>query len=286
MLSRLMTLKEQALIAAFAAALVLGAGTALYLRAQPPPTVSVTPASPVELNPPASAVDSASAAQAVPAKRLVVPEVELVATERAQQMPPPMTTTPMASEPAPPPIEPPNTAVAVAGAVRRPGLYRLKADARIQDLLDAAGGIEERADTSSLNLSARLIDGTTLTVPESADVVIEGKSIRARGATRVYNPPQYTLAGSGAAPAFESPAPVETPAASPDTAPVAPAAETKIDLNYATQQELETLPGIGPALAQRIIAQRPFARVEDLTLVTGIAEKRYDALAGLVTVSP
>jgi len=285
MLSRLMTLKEQALIAAFAVALVLGAGTALYLRTQPTPAVSITPASPAETNPTASEVDSASAAQAVPAKRLFVPEVEPIPAQSSQQLPPPITT-PMASEPAPPPIEPPDTAVAVAGAVRRPGLYRLKADARVQDLIDAAGGSAERADTSSLNLSARLIDGTTLTVPESADVLIEGKSIRARGATRVYNPPQYTLEGSGAAPAFESPAPMEAPAAPPATAPVAPAAETKIDLNYASQQELETLPGIGPALAQRIIAQRPFARVEDLTLVTGIAEKRYDALAGLVTVSP
>jgi len=284
MLSRLMTIKEQALIAAFAAALVLGAGTAIYLRSQPAPGVAIqTPAVAAVPLSPAAGSDSSSK-QPVPAKRLVVPEVVAVAPQQVAQADEVETPVVVVSEPAI--AAPQEKAVAAAGAVLRPGLYRLNSDARVQDLIDAAGGIAERADTSGLNLSAKLIDGTTLTVPASAEVEIEGRTIRARGAARVYNPPQYTVSGIGIEPTDEPPAAMASPQPQPSAAPAAAPVDGKIDLNLATQQELESLPGIGPALAQRIIAQRPFARVEDLTLVTGIAEKRFAALENLVTVAP
>ncbi|HEX73158.1 MAG TPA: hypothetical protein ENN65_07565 [Candidatus Hydrogenedentes bacterium] len=87
------------------------------------------------------------------------------------------------------PTPPQRIAVAVTGAVRRPGLYRLDADTRVGDLVEAAGGAKSDADLTRIALPARLIDGTTLTVPYKAEA---SRDTRAGFA---LNPPQY-LAGS------------------------------------------------------------------------------------------
>ncbi len=140
--------------------------------------------------------------------------------------------------------------VHVGGAVRRPGLYRLADGARVDDAVRAAGGVLEDADLDALNLAARVKDGDKVLVPSR----------------------------SGAA---------EGSAGEPNASGTA-AQGGLVNLNTATVADLETLPGIGPALAQRIIDFREsnggFRKVEDLLEVPGIGSKKFEELRDHVTV--
>jgi competence protein ComEA len=142
--------------------------------------------------------------------------------------------------------------VAVAGKVRKPGLVRLPAGARVADALQAAGGAEAGTDPSLLNLARKVVDG---------ELILVG----------VTPPPGSAVpAGVAGAPA------AGTPAGGP------------INLNTATLAELDTLPGVGPVLAQRILDHRTqhggFKAVSDLRKVDGIGSSRYEQLKDLVTV--
>lgn len=136
--------------------------------------------------------------------------------------------------------------VDVAGAVRRPGLYSLRAGSRINDAIAAAGGPTARAQLAAVNLAAPVADGEQVVVP-------------ARGAV-------------GAA------------AASPPAAGSAPSAP--LDLNSATLEQLEALPGVGPVTAQKILDYRqahgPFHAVVELEGVPGIGPAHMAQLKGLV----
>src|SRR5262245_59520811 len=138
----------------------------------------------------------------------------------ASAAPPPGGAAPIAaiSTPAAPRAE--RVVVDVAGAVKRPGVYRLTTTDRVEDALRRAGGPTRRADLSQLNRAAKLEDGRQILVP-------------ARGRAAVAAP-------AGAAPAAGS--------AAPDAAP--------IDLNTATLEQLDTLDGVGPSTAQKILEHR------------------------------
>jgi competence protein ComEA len=136
--------------------------------------------------------------------------------------------------------------VDVAGAVRRPGLYRLAHGARIADALMLAGGFTRHADRVGVNLAAPVADGEQVVVP-----------------------------GRGA---------VGAPAASAPAAGSSPSAP--LDLNTATAEQLDSLPGIGPVTAQKILDFRQqhgsFHSVADLDAVPGIGQGRIEQLKGLV----
>ena len=141
--------------------------------------------------------------------------------------------------------------VHVAGAVRRPGVYRLRAGARVVDAVERAGGARPRADLSAVNLAAEVEDGRQVLVPR-------------RGASAAVG-----VAGA--------------PPGTPGIAPAAP-----IDLNTATLAQLDTLDGVGPVTAQRILEYRQehggFGSVEELGQVSGIGPKRLAALREHVRV--
>lgn len=143
--------------------------------------------------------------------------------------------------------------VHVAGAVLQPGVVRVPKGSRIIDAIDAAGGPGRRADLDRLNLAAPVADGDRVTVAAIGDP---------RGVS-VTNPSVPAEPGVGAP-------------------------GTPVNLNTATGAELETLPGIGPALAAAIIAERErrggFSAVEQLRDVRGIGEARFAQLRDLVVV--
>ncbi len=147
--------------------------------------------------------------------------------------------------------------VAVAGKVRKPGLVHLPHGARVADAVRAAGGAANGVDISLLNPARKVVDGELIVV----------------GATP---PPGAAPANPGsAAPGGAAPG-----AAAPGGAPV--------NLNTATLADLDSLPGVGPVLAQRIIDRREqrggFRTVADLRTVDGIGDSRYEQLKDLVTV--
>jgi len=160
--------------------------------------------------------------------------------------------------------------VYVSGAVVAPGVYRLERGAIWQDALAAAGGPVAGADLGSVNLAHTLADGDEVLIPTLAPAV----------------PPSALPAGDTALPSTSSSG--EATEAAP-VAPVAPAG-TKVNINTATAAELDALPGIGPALAQRIVDYRntrgPFATLADLTQVSGIGPTTFDQFKDLITVGP
>jgi competence protein ComEA len=145
--------------------------------------------------------------------------------------------------------------VHMAGAVERPGLYRLAAGSRVDDALKAAGGPTEEGDPDALNLAALLRDGEKITLP-------------VKGAAPIANP--------GAV--------VQYPA----NLPGGTSTDGKVNINQATQAELESLPKIGEVLAQRIIDYRAkigaFQTLEQLQEVSGIGEKTFEAIRELITL--
>jgi competence protein ComEA len=140
--------------------------------------------------------------------------------------------------------------VAVAGKVRRPGLVRLPPGARVADAIEAAGGLLPGTDLATVNLARKVADGELIVVGVPAPAAFAG--------------------GGSAGPAG--------PAALGD----------KVNLNTATLAQLDTLPGVGPVLAQRILSYRTnhggFRSVTDLRQVDGIGDSRFEQLKDLVTV--
>ncbi|MBC7341719.1 MAG: ComEA family DNA-binding protein [Clostridia bacterium] len=154
-------------------------------------------------------------------------------------------------------------AVHVVGAVSKPGVYRLAAGARVEEAVKMAGPLPE-ADLNRLNLAAPLIDGQQVIVPKA------GESLASNG----ISPGAPGNAGSAAGP-------------SPAGAGASPASG-KVNINTASAQELDKLPGIGPTLAQRIVDYRsqhgPFRSPEDIKNVSGIGDSRYDQIKDLISV--
>lgn len=141
--------------------------------------------------------------------------------------------------------------VHVAGEVRRPGLLRVERGARVAAALERAGGPSRRADLTAVNLAAALQDGQQVVVPR------RGASPGASPATGAPEAPGGVAAAAGAA--------------------------GTISLATATVEQLDTLDGIGPTLAQRIVEHREraggFRSLAQLRDVDGIGEKRFQALS-------
>jgi competence protein ComEA len=140
--------------------------------------------------------------------------------------------------------------VQAAGAVARPGVYRLQEGARVIDLINAAGGPTAEADTQLVALAATLTDGVRVYVPKVGE-----------------SPPPPVGGSVGGAVA----------------GPSAP-----VDLNAATPEQLDALPGVGPATAAAIVAHRQaigrYTSVEELLDVKGIGPAKLEAMRPLVTV--
>jgi len=151
--------------------------------------------------------------------------------------------------------------VYVCGAVKSPGVVRVPAGARVADALALAGGPEARAELDGVNLAAKVVDGQQIVVPE-------------RGAT---------VAGSSTGAASASASGSASAAGGSATAPGAP-----VNINTASLEELDTLDGVGPATAQKIIDYRltsgPFKVVDDIKNVSGIGDAKFAAMKDSITV--
>lgn len=153
------------------------------------------------------------------------------------------------------PASPQRLVVHVVGAVRRPGLYRLRDGARVADAVARAGGATGQANLGGLNLAAPLVDGTQVLVPARVPLASE-----------------------------DTPA---TPATEATATGAAGGTLQKLSLATATAEQLDELPGVGPVTAQKILdyrAEHGFIRsVDDLDAVPGIGPARIEQLRDLVT---
>ena len=172
-------------------------------------------------------------------------------------------------------------AVGILGAVEQEGLYYFEEGQRVNDLLEAAGGTRPEADLSDINRTAHLIDATSLLVPEK----IEDKGVVYSYPATTYNPTPYTRSAWYR---LEEPVVSEaSPSPRSAHARATPRSAGPVNINTASKRELETLPGIGPATAQKIIVFRqtqPFYAPEDLEKVPGIGPAKMAAVRRLVTV--
>ena len=146
--------------------------------------------------------------------------------------------------------------IEVRGEVEAPGVYELPPGARLQDAITAARGLSNNADLSTVNLARRLRDGELVVI--------------------------LALPSPGSTPAV--------PASGVGDASGAAAPRATININTATADELETLPGIGDVTAARIIAYRelngPFRSVDELIHVQGVSSRTIDQFRALVTTAP
>jgi len=153
--------------------------------------------------------------------------------------------------------QPKKIVVYVTGAVKNPGVYTLEDGLRVKDAIDMAGGTLPEADLLRLNLAQKLNDEDKLYVPKIGEVP-DGQ------------PGQENPAGVGGTVGISSPS------------------DGKININNASISDLDTLPGIGPATAQKIIDYRtqngPFKSIDDIKNVSGIGDKKFEEIKDKISV--
>ena len=153
--------------------------------------------------------------------------------------------------------------VHVSGAVKNEGVYELEEDARIADAIEKAGGVSDIANMKNVNLASKLEDGMKIYIPKQGEDVLENNL------EENSNNKETTLGGSGTNSNVEN-------------------EKEKININKATKEELDTLPGIGESTAQKIIQYREehgsFKNIEELKEVKGIGDAKYEEIKDLVDI--
>lgn len=134
--------------------------------------------------------------------------------------------------------------VHVDGAVERPGVYELTSESRVSDAVSASGGLSQEADMSRINLAAKVADGQKIYIPKVGEDV--------KGSTSITS----TTSTTG----------------------------DLININTASESQLDTLPGVGPVTAQKIIASRPYSQPEDLLVKKAVGQSTFEKIRDLITV--
>lgn len=146
--------------------------------------------------------------------------------------------------------ENPNITVYVCGSVKAPANVTLPKDSRVEDAIKLAGGTTEQADLNGINMAQKLSDEDMVYVPKKGEIIEEGSK------SSVVSP--------------------------------SPAKKGKLNINKATAKDLDELPGVGPAIAQKIVDYRKsiggFKSIEELNNVSGIGEEKYKDIRSLITV--
>ena len=144
----------------------------------------------------------------------------------------------------------------IAGAVNKEGLYELEEEQRIADAIEIAGGLKNDADLSDINLASKLEDGMKIYIPTVNETTNENINTENTYATQNSNTQEK--------------------------------ATDKININTASESELDTLPGIGPSTALKIIKYREengkFKSIEDIKEVSGIGESKYEQIKDLIKI--
>lgn len=163
----------------------------------------------------------------------------------------------------------------IIGEIKKEGVYELEEDSRISDAIEKAGGVKESADLSQINLAYKIEDGMRIYIPKRGELVQNKEKIEDK-TQEVVTGKSTDITNSTSSNTMLS------------TNKNSKTNIEKINLNKATQTELETLPGIGPSTAEKIIAYRKengnFKNIEDIMNVNGIGESKYNKIKDLISV--
>lgn len=167
--------------------------------------------------------------------------------------------------------------VHVSGAINQEGVVELKVDSRISDAIDKAGGVREDAYTEDINLAYKLEDGMKIHIPTKQEKQNSNSLEKeTKDATQDY----VTTSSGGSVNEGEL---EETKKDMPQGTK-----NSKVNINTATQAQLETLPGIGPSTATKILAYRKekgkFTKIEDIKEVSGIGNAKFEKIKDSITV--
>lgn len=161
--------------------------------------------------------------------------------------------------------------VYITGEVKNPGIYELEENSRIKDVIERAGGLKETADITDINLATILQDEDKITIPTKDKTTQENQNtekIQSNNQSKTAEKSQNTISTSTNATGKNQ--------------------NVKININTATQTELETLPGIGPSIANKIVSYRrengKFKNIEEIKKVSGIGESKYNKIKELIKV--
>ena len=150
----------------------------------------------------------------------------------------------------------------ITGSVKNPGIVKLKEGSRIEDAIEAAGGLTENADITKVNLAYVVEDGTKIKIPSASEEDIGDEDIIDSKSGENIVIEENTVSSNNST--------------------------QNININKATEKEFETLPGIGPSLASKIIEYRnqngKFGSIEDIKNVNGIGDSKYEKIKDLITV--
>lgn len=152
-------------------------------------------------------------------------------------------------------------AVHVTGEVKKPGVVKIGEGSRIQDVIEAAGGLTENADISNVNLAYLVEDGMKIRIPSEKDEISDES---------------YISEDSGKGVILS------------DESEESSSSSSIVNINTASQTELEELPGIGPSISNRIVEYRQqngkFKNIEDIKNVTGIGDSKFEKIKDLIKV--
>ena len=152
--------------------------------------------------------------------------------------------------------------VHITGAVNKEGVYALDENSRVSDAVNSAGGLKEDADTSKINLAYQLEDGMKINIPSIND---KNENTAITSEIGIENNSKV------------------------DETKNKEASNQKVNINTATKEELDTLPGIGESTAQKIINYRrengKFSSIEEIKEVNGIGESKYENIKELICIN-
>ena len=150
----------------------------------------------------------------------------------------------------------------ITGSVKNPGIVKLKEGSRIEDAIESAGGLTENADITKVNLAYVVEDGTKIKIPSASEEDIGDEDIIDSKSGDNIIIEENTVSSNNST--------------------------QTININKATEKEFETLPGIGPSLASKIIEYRnqngKFESIEDIKNINGIGDNKYEKIKDLITV--
>ena len=165
--------------------------------------------------------------------------------------------------------------VHVSGAVNQEGIIELQENSRISDAINIAGGLKENADTKHINLAFKLEDGMKIYIPTIEETKEQNTQIQNQN--RIDETSKYVTSSSGVVQEEQT-----------NGQQSEQKKNEKININTATQTELETLPGIGPATSLKIINYREengkFETIEEIKEVSGIGDAKYENIKDLICV--